>query len=219
MLRQYVVAITASAVIGSAALACPGQIGKVMFEDTFSDDSGGWVLGSGPPDYEIKDGSLLMRPNPRGADEKNLSLRATNVTFPMRDADYCVEFNLPKHPGNNIGVGLVFFGQDQDSYFNWMAFTDGSASLYKRASGKWNELFNDKKPPTGVKLEPDSLNSLRVLAKDNKLTLFLNGSQVKVIRAQTPSGELHFGVYAQVERTSAANPVIQVKHFKVTSGD
>ena len=46
--------------LSTTAMACPGQTGKVIFEDTFTDDSGGWQLGA--PDTEIKDGAMWLAP-------------------------------------------------------------------------------------------------------------------------------------------------------------
>jgi hypothetical protein len=94
-------------------------------------------------------------------------------------------------------------------------YTDGTTQLNKLAANKWTRIFSDN---TG-KLEPGSTASLRVIAKDGKLTLFVGSKQVKVIRAQTPTGDLAFGVLAEVEKLSDANPVLQVKSFKVTTGE
>jgi hypothetical protein len=62
MLRVLFAAAIALALCAPAAFACEGQTGKVIFEDKFTDDSGGWALSA--PDTEIKDGSLLLRPKP-----------------------------------------------------------------------------------------------------------------------------------------------------------
>jgi hypothetical protein len=57
------------------------------------------------------------------------------------------------------------------------------------------------------------------VAKENKLTLFINGSQVKVIRALMPTDELRFGVVAGVDKASDTNPVVEIKSFKLTTGE
>jgi len=61
-LRILFAAATAFALCAPAAFACEGQTGKVIFEDKFTDDSGGWKWAA--PDTEIKNGSLFLRPNP-----------------------------------------------------------------------------------------------------------------------------------------------------------
>jgi hypothetical protein len=214
-MRLLFSALTVLFLLNATAMACPGQTGKVIFEDTFSDDSGGWQLGA--PDSEIKDGSLWLRPNPRGMTEKGRNINSTVRTFSATDGDYCVEFIVPKPVAadNDFMTGLVFWQSSSTDEYLWAVYTDGTTQLNKLAANKWTRIFSDN---TG-KLEPGSTTSLRVIAKDGKLTLFVGSKQVKVIRAQTPTGDLNFGVLAEVEKLSDANPVLQVKSFKVTTGE
>jgi hypothetical protein len=214
-MRLLFSALTVLFLLNATAMACPGQTGKVIFEDTFTDDSGGWQLGA--PDSEIKDGSLWLRPNPRGMTEKGRNINSTVRTFAATDGDYCLEFIVPKPVAadNDFMTGLVFWQSSSTDEYLWAVYTDGTTQLNKLAANKWTRIFSDN---TG-KLEPGSTTSLRVIAKDGKLTLFVGSKQVKVIRAQTPTGELTFGVLAEVEKLSEANPVLQVKSFKVTTGE
>ena len=217
MLRILFAAATAFALCAPAAFACEGQTGKVIFEDKFTDDSGGWALAA--PDTEIKNGSLFLRPNARGVDQKTTSSIAINVTFPTGDGDYCMEVVLPKQvaPDNNVGAGLQFWISD-GSRFSFSIWTDKSTWLNKLSGVEANRIFYEKQN-AAIKLEPNAVNVLRVVAKENRLTLFINGSQVKVIRALMPTGELHFGVSSAVQKTSDANPVVEIKSFKLTTGE
>ena len=198
-----------------AAIACPGQTGKVVFEDTFIDDSGGWQLGA--PDTEIKDGALWLRPNPRGMSEKGRNINSTVRTFSATDGDFCMEFIVPKPVAadNDFMTGLVFWQVSATDEYLWAIYTDGTTQLNRLVANKWTRIFSEN---TG-KLEPGSSASLRVIVKDGKLTLFVGDKQIKVIRAQTPSGELAFGALAEVEKLSDANPAVQIKSFKVTAGE
>jgi hypothetical protein len=216
MLRILFAAATALALCAPAAFACEGQTGKVIFEDKFTDDSGGWQLSA--PDAEIKDGSLLLRPNARGVDEKNLAVQVINLTFPAGDGDYCMEVILPKQvaPDNPVGAAMHFWISDAGK-FSLKISTNKVARLSKFSLGNWNVIFFDQN--AAIKLEPNAVNSLRVVAKENRLTLFINGSQVKVIRALMPAGELHFGIASVVDKASDANPVVEVKSFKLTTGE
>jgi hypothetical protein len=217
MLRILFAAATAVALCAPAAFACEGQTGKVIFEDKFTDDTGGWTLGA--PDSEIKNGSLLLHANAHGVDEKNTSSVAINVTFPAGDGDYCMEFVLPKQvaPDNDVATAMVFWISNA-SRFSFAIWTDKSAVLGKFSGDKWDYPFSEKQN-AAIKLEPNAVNILRVVAKENKLTLFINGSQVKVIRALMPAGELHFGITSTVQKASDANPVVEVKSFKLTTGE
>jgi hypothetical protein len=214
-MRLIFSAATILCLLSAAAMACPGQSGKVVFEDTFSDDSGGWALGA--PDIEVKDGALWLRPNPRGMTEKGRNISTTVRTFSATDGDYCMEFIVPKPVAtdNDFMAGLVFWQVSNTEEYLWGVYTDGTIQFTKMTAGKWNRVFADN---VG-KLEPGTIASLRVVAKDGRLTLFSGTKQVKAIRAQTPSGELAFGVLAEVEKLSDANPAVQIKSFKVTTGE
>jgi hypothetical protein len=198
-----------------AAMACPGQTGKVIFDDTFTDDSGGWQLGA--PDTEIKDGALWLRPNPRGMSEKGRNINSTVRTFSATDGDYCMEFIVPKPVAadNDFMTGLVFWQVSAADEYLWAIYIDGTTQLNRLVANKWTRIFSDN----AGKLEPGSNATLRVIVKDGKLTLFVGDKQIKVIRAQTPSGELAFGALAEVEKLSDANPAVQIKSFKVTAGE
>jgi hypothetical protein len=214
-MRSLFAALTALLLLNGAATACPGQAGKIVFEDSFADDSGGWQLG--PPDTEIKDGALWLRPNPRGMSEKGRNISSTVRTFSATDGDYCMEFIVPKPlaADNDVMTGLVFWQMSAADEYLWAIYSDGTTQLNRLVANKWARVFSEN---TG-KLEPGSTASLRVIAKDGKLTLFVGSRQVKIIRAQTPSGELAFGALAEVEKLSDANPVVQIKSFKVTAGE
>jgi hypothetical protein len=214
-MRLFFSAVTVLFLLNAAATACPGQTGKVVFEDTFTDDSGGWALGA--PDTEVKEGALWLRPNPRGITEKGRNISTTVRTFSATDGDYCLEFVVPKPVAadNDFMTGLVFWQVSNTDEYLWAIYTDGTTQLTKLTAGKWTRIFSDKLD----KLEPGTVATVRVVAKDGKLTLFVGNKQVKVVRAQTPSGELAFGVLAEVEKLSDANPLVQIKSFKVTTGE
>jgi hypothetical protein len=197
----------------AAAAACPAQTGKVIFDDSFTDESGGWQLGA--PDTEIKDGALWLHPNPRGLNEKGRDIQATVRTFSATDGDYCMEFVVPNPVAadNDVMTGLVFWQVSSSEEYLWATYTDGSARLNRLVANKWSRVLAE----SVAKLEPGALASLRVIAKDAKLTLFVGDKQVKVVRAQPPGGVLTFGVLAEVEKLSDANPAVQIKSYKVTA--
>jgi len=218
MVRSTILFSLLCVLFATTAIACPGQTGKVIFEDNFADDSGGWKLA--PPWAEIKDGALLLRPDPKGADEAgDPVVELDNITFSAGEADYCVEFIFPKSfaPDNNVVLSILFLN-DLKSVFKLSGSADKTVFLSRWTSTQkvWDRIFTQDNAPT--KVGPGDVNSLRVVAKGGKLALFLNGQQLKAIRAQTPEGDLRFGLRAEVERHSQANPVFQVKSFKVTTG-
>jgi hypothetical protein len=218
-MRKICAALISFLVLPATAMACPGQVGKVIFEDNFADDSGGWA-GLSAPDFEIKDGTLLLRPNAHGVNEKSTVASFFNVMFSAGDGDYCTEFVFPKQPAadNPVSAGLIFWRTGPQDLFVFFISTTKGAFLEKLVDNKWTHVFSAGNVEAVI-VEPDAVNSVRVLAKDGKLTLFVNGSQIKVIRAPPPTSALGFGVYTQVETATDANPTVKFKSFKVTAGE
>jgi hypothetical protein len=62
------------------------------------------------------------------------------------------------------------------------------------------------------------VNAIRVTVKGGKITVFLNGEQIKIVRAQEPNGDLLFGLSGQYEKAVDSIPVVRVKSYKVTTG-
>jgi len=98
----------------TAAFACDGQIGKVIYEDTFADDSGGWdftanVATVKPPNFVFN------------LDSKNSNITSQVLTFHTgTDGDYCAEVILPKTiaPDNKYNLAVSFRANDY-AIFGW----------------------------------------------------------------------------------------------------
>jgi hypothetical protein len=201
-------------------MACPGQVGKVIFQDTFADDSGGWG-GVTAPDAEYKGGALLLHPNPRGASETNTNLMINNLMFTAGNADYCAEFVFPKPPSdtNPVCAGLTFWQTDLQNELAFFICTNQSAFMSKLTNNAWKDVYAEYKTVTSVKTDPNAVNSVRVLAKDGKLTLFVNGKQVKAIQTPQPTSPLPFGLYTSVDNATDANPTVKFTSLGVTTGE
>ncbi len=222
------------------AMACEGQTGATIFEDKFTDDSGGWDLTPGRSD--IKPNEMLITLN----DSKDV-LSVQNLTFNPTEGDYCVEFTLPPPlaPDNNVAVGIEFWATDWRAYYSVQAFSNKIVGLYRDTPNGWITIFAVRDSPL-VKIAADSpstrslpdpsvvnavpdalpgkeasdgLNAIRVVAKDGRIATFLNGTKIKEIRAQMPTGALRFGIFAQVDKGLPEGTVIHFKSFKVTTGE
>jgi hypothetical protein len=217
IVRLALVSLACLCLLEATATACPGQVGKVIFEDTFEDDSGGWQIGA--PDSEVKNHVLLARPNARGLSEKYPVLDVFNLTFSASEGDFCTEFVLPKEPApdNSVSAAIVFWKSDEKNYFMWLVSSAKRVILARYVDGRSSVIARvDENVP--VKLDPGAVNTARVVVKDEKLTLFLNGTQMKVVRAAQPAGAAGFGLQVESIKPSEANPVIQFKSYKVTAG-
>src|SRR6185312_449677 len=108
------------------AVACEGQ--EVIFEDKFADDAGGWPLRDS---IEVKDGSFIFKLPPDDM-ESNL-----NVTFTVKDADICSETVWPSGDQSMVGAGLLFWGEDNRTYFQFGILNNGKFWIARKQEGKW----------------------------------------------------------------------------------
>jgi hypothetical protein len=192
--------------------ACPGQTGKVIFSDNFSDDSGGWDSNA---NAAFVSNALQMT-----LDANSAGLALHNLTFSASEGDYCAEFVFPSSPPdskNKDSVGLEVAASDYNNFFLFLADTSGAARIYRKVNGAWSQIGADAKVDV-IKTDPGSANSLRVVVKDQKFTFFINGKQAKVLRGQVAANQNRFGLFVESE-TAPSNPrVFQVKSFNLTDG-
>lgn len=93
LVPRILFAAAALSLAASAASACEGQSGKVIFEDKFTDDMGGWTFGAG-------DGFVLKNPGANSsvpAAEGSQSRSVQNQTFTASEGDYCAEMSFPEN--------------------------------------------------------------------------------------------------------------------------
>jgi len=108
------------------AAACEGL--EVVFEDKFADDAGGWPLKD---NVEVKDGSFVFKLPP---DDMQSDL---NVTFTVHDADICSETVWPTGDQPILGAGLLFWGEDNRTYFQFGVLNNGKFWIARKQDGKW----------------------------------------------------------------------------------
>jgi hypothetical protein len=214
VLRSLVYAVFAlQALVSTAAFACEGQIGQVIYEDTFADDSGAWDFT--PNAATVKAPNFVLN-----LDSKYSNINSQVLTFHApKDGDYCAEFILPKTiaPDNKYNLAIAFWATDYANFWMVMLSSDGTLTLFSKANNVWQTITS---VPTAAafKPEPDAVNALRVTTIAGKISIYLNGQLQKAIRAQAPDGSLRFGMYAQIDKGVDGTTPILVKSYKVTSG-
>ena len=155
-------------------IACDGQTGKVIFEDQFSDEQGGW-------DFNEKYGLRLKAPGAEqtvAAAEGGTFTAQINETFNATQADYCVEAILPANAEKLAGgFGVLFLATDYNNYWVTRVLATGAVGLYKKVNNQWStvwEVTNNGLPKTGA----SDLNSVRVVVKSGTITVLVNDSNV-----------------------------------------
>jgi hypothetical protein len=176
------VAILLIAGSGWRASACEGR--DVVFEDNFADDAGGWAINR---DVEVKDGTFVFKLAP-DAMQSDL-----NVTFTVKDADICSESVWPEGDRTTLGAGLLFWGEDNKSYFQFGVLNNGKYWIARRQDGKWHTIVENV-DSSAIDTSPGASNKLRVKASGNAASLFINGTKVRDLRGQPPKGGWRFGL-------------------------
>jgi 3-keto-disaccharide hydrolase len=180
-------AITGTLAASGQAKACAGS--KVIFEDTFEDNAGGW---SHKDTVEVKNGTFVFK---LPADDMQSNL---NVTFQVKDADICTEAVWPYGGGGHpmLGAGLLFWGENNRTYYQFGILNNGSFWIARKRDGVWLGTIAANIDSPAIKTAPGASNTLRVNAKGNTLTFYINGTKVREVRGQAPSAAWRFGVSA-----------------------
>jgi hypothetical protein len=205
------------------AVGCDGQKGRVIFEDDFSDDSGGWAHGSGAGWSAGfgKSGLTLRMQDPI------TSVRFLNITFAAWEGNFCVEAIMPGSAEIIARSGLLFLANDNANFYALMVGGDvpgplnddrGAISLWRVDGGSWGLLGTWSEPK--IKLDPGAVVVLRAEVKANLITASVNGVELKKVRIPGDGNNLKFGVYAETSNAAPAPGVsFQFKRYKVTAGE
>jgi hypothetical protein len=171
MLRILFAAVTALTLCVPAAFACDGQAGMVIFEDKFTDDSGGWIFGA-------DNGLVLKAPGAAltaAAADGGSNRASLNQTFTATQGDFCVEMSFPAEAAQlDASFGVSFLATDYSNYWEAFVFAGGQVKLLKLVNNRWSTVWDG---PTNnlVKTGPTDVNSVRAVVKNGTITVIVNG--------------------------------------------
>jgi len=169
---------------GGQASACDGS--KIIFEDKFDDDAGGWSIKD---TIEFKDGAFIFK---LPADDMQSNL---NVTFTVEDADICIDAVWPEGADQPVlGAGLLFWGENNRTYYQFGILNNGRFWIARKQDGAWLGTIAANIDSPAINKSPGAANTLRVDAKGNTLAFYINGTKVRELRGQAPSGGWRFGL-------------------------
>jgi hypothetical protein len=196
------------------AFACDGQKGKTIFEDTFPDDTGGWAFADNDLVLHAPGAQLYLN-----ASDDGYINSSQNQTFSATQGDYCVQMAFPDNAATltGPGIGLEFLASDYQNYFMAEVYYDGKISLFRKQDNKWSTVWETNDAPD-VKTGPNAFNDIRATVNGTLITVFVNGKQIKAVRAQIPTGDLKFGFFAEYGKTSKDPVIVNIKSVKVTDG-
>jgi hypothetical protein len=188
-----------------AFAACDGD--QIIFEDKFADDAGGWPLRD---TIEVKDGSFIFKLPP---DDMQSNL---NVTFTVKDADICSETVWPSGDQPMLGAGLLFWGEDNRTYFQFGILNNGKFWIARKQDGKWLGTIAANVDSAAINKGPGAANTLRVKTNGNSATFYINGTKVRDLRGQAPKGDWRFGLSGD-NFDKQKNAEVVFKTVKVTN--
>ena len=198
---------------GTAAVGCEGA--KVVFEDNFTDDLGGW---GDDENIKIADGVMSVLVNPKEL-SKGGNNTQFNEVFVIRDGDICVDTMLPSSLDAAPAVGLAFWAVDYSNFYFVQVQKQGEVSIFRKASGAYSIIFTTR--PGVANWGPSARNKLRVVINGVRVSVYVNGTKIREFRGQVPENPWKFGVYAEYNKapTNAEMRRMGFQNFKVTSVD
>jgi hypothetical protein len=183
VLLGFAVFLAANTSVQAMAAGCDGS--EIVFEDKFADDAGGWPLRD---TVEVKGGLFTFKLPP---DDMQSNL---NVTFTVKDADICSEAVWPSGDQAMIGAGLLFWGEDNRTYFQFGILNDGKFWIARKQDGKWLGTIAANVDSSAINKGPGAVNTLRVKTSGNTATFYINDTKVRELRAQAPRTAWRFGL-------------------------
>ena len=182
LLLLLAVLVLSVAVPAWRASACEGS--EIVFEDKFHDDAGGWSIKD---TVEVKDGAFTFKLPP---DDMQSNL---NVTFTVKDADICLETVWPEGEQPVLGAGLLFWGEDNRTYFQFGILNNGKFWIARKQDGKWHTIVENIES-SAINTASGGANTLRVKADGSTASFYINGTKVRDLRGQPPKGGWRFGL-------------------------
>jgi hypothetical protein len=187
------------------AIACQGS--TTLFEDDFSFADPAW---GGYDGTVIENGALTINLDP------DIWYALENQAGFYDAFDFCVDV-VQRHDDPSQAWGsILFWGIDYDNFYTFDVATNGFVRVSRLQNGRWLTPVGWTET-TGV-VNPGILtNQLRVVAKGNVATVYVNGTEVAKFRGQPPEGGGLIGVFGYSPPASGAS--YEFRNFVVTSAD
>jgi hypothetical protein len=93
-----------------------------------------------------------------------------------------------------LGAGLLFWGEDNRTYFQFGILNNGKFWIARKQDGKWLGTIAANVDSTAINQGPGATNTLRVKTEGNAVSFFINGTKVRDLRGQAPKSDWRFGL-------------------------
>lgn len=204
------VSLSAGMTATAAFAACDALPGNAILDDSFADELWGWDVLA--PRVYVQPPQLVLDPAAEG--KTNISVLVN--TFFAEQGTFCADMTMPATPaGNRIATGVIFWAKDYSNFSLFQIDSNGGASLWRLTEGGgWTSLVPITETPL-INRSPGAVNEVRVDVADTLITLTINGSEFRKLRAQRPGTDTKFGAYAQVDAPVATPVNVAVSRYRV----
>jgi len=202
ILRSFAGAMLALAIVASPALACQGD---EIYSDDFSSGDGPWdnvdwaTIGGGKA-------VLKLRPGYMGV------LRFLGEL--PKEFDMCVDVTYPaaKNPDGGTVGGLGFWFKDYENTYIVGTTPVGALGSFRITKNRFL-VASPFKVESALKAGAGSKNRIRVTAKGNTITVYVNDQRIRSFRGVPDEG--YIGLYAESGQQEESNPW-EFTNFKLT---
>lgn len=208
---RLVAALASALAVASPSLvsACEGK--NVVLAEKFEDDLNGWDQNNA-----YKFGGKGVQVTLPAENDNN---RELNNSFLARNADFCLTGRFPAMVDEPAGFGLIFWATDYRNFFVFQVDSRGKASFYRYTAGRWIHVYSED--TSAINKEPGAANRIRVVTKGNVVSTYVNGSKIRDLRSQGPTGDARFGIYVQTNKPmeEASARTFNFDDYTVTSSE
>lgn len=178
---------------------------QILYEDNFETLDPAW--GQPGPNLSIKDGKLIIQP------EVNKGFPIINRAKPFEDIDASIEVSLTKSDDPSYGAGLIFWAKDYSNYYFLYVNGNGQFSVQHWVNNR-NLIPVEWRENAAIKKGIGEWNQLRVVTKENKATVYINGTEVVTFKGEPPQGDSFIGMRGDSPEKS--QNIWELSNLKVT---
>ncbi len=212
MLRTWGVLLIFLLSTAASHALCSGQGSeqRVIFEDRFTDASGGWDKS---PAIRIGGGEMAIT-----LGTQTSTYLVLNRTTPLRAGDFCIQFTLPDpEPQNGSSASLVFWAKDGNNLHSVDFWSNGNLSFGENAGGRWTVIYSIDDPGR-ARTGPEQVFEVRVLVDVGRVRTWMNGTLMRSVDMPPPNANLDFGVFVEMDKQPATEKVFRIRYFNILQG-
>lgn len=180
------------------------ELGEVILEENFADNSNTWDIGSNEnSESVIDDGKLIVK-----SQIPSEGYSHTFFTPPVsaENIDISVDIEFSEGAPENGVAGVACQYKDDDNYI-WVAINRvGGYTIQKQVNKEWTTLVPWS--TSSLTHQEVAANHLRVVCNDGHITLFVNdGFAADTMDTSLSGGSFRLDAASRAENTDDTNPV------------